>query len=331
MKQLTRFWSLRKEYCLFTLFIFASCSVMDDCPKEQTGDVRLSLNVTPGGWDSKLSSEATRASYSALAEGSSGNKTFNMSFTSGDAIGLFACDKDGKVVIANHKWSYSGSTWTTESPIASVSEMGGYTYFAYYPWVASLSGAPTLNSTPDISSAETFFGSAITAWTPATDQSTLANFTGSDLMVAKGTTAMPYLHEIQVSFDMIRQMGLAVTKPDLTFYDINDPSYTWTVTQSFTGNIPYQIGSNYYYIVKPGVETTIGAKSTTLAARQVELLFFPDMEPGRVERSENTMTLHSGKVELSNPITYQYSTNGGSSFSSTKPSWLTVNANVVEG
>ena len=50
-----------------------------------------------------------------------------------------------------------------------------------------------------------------------------------------------------------------------------------------------------------------------------------------MERSENTMTLHSGKVELSNPITYQYSTNGGSSFSSTKPSWLTVNANVVEG
>ena len=331
MKQLTKFWSLRKGYCLFALFLFASCGVMDDCPKEQIGDVRLSLNVTPDGWNDELSSEATRASYSALAEGSSGNKTFNMSFTSGDAIGLFACDKDGKVVIANHKWSYSGSAWTTETPIEYITGMGSsYTYFAYYPWVSSLSGAPALNSTPDISSAEAFFASAIMAWTPAADQSTVANFTGSDLMVGKGTTTMPYFHEVSVSFIMSHQMGLAVTQPSFTFYDINDPSYTWTVTQSFTGNIPYQIGSNYYYLVKPGVETTIGAKSTTLAARQVEQLFFTNMEPGRVERSGNTMTIHSGKVKLSNPITYQYSTDGGSSFSSTKPSWLTVTANVIE-
>ena len=312
---------------VMSMLSFVACSENEGETLIDNNVSSLSLAVNIDGWGDTGS---TRASYSAMSEGSSGNKVFGLSFTSGDAIGLFACDKDGKVVIANHKWSYNGSSWATESPIEYVTGMGGYTFFAYYPWKSSLSGAPALNSTPDISSAEAFFGSAISAWTPAADQSTIAAFTGSDLMMAKGTTSTPYFHEVQVAFTMAHQMGLAVTQPDLTFYDINDPSYTWTVTQSFTGNIPYQIGSNYYYLVKPGVETTIGAKSTTLAARQVEQLFFTNMEPGEVERSGNTMTLHSGKIKLGNSVTYTYSTNGGSSFSSTKPSWLPV-PTIVSG
>ena len=312
---------------VMSMLSFVACSENEGETLIDNNVSSMSLAVNIDGWGDTGS---TRASYSAMSEGSSGNKVFGLSFTSGDAIGLFACDKDGKVVIANHKWSYNGSACATESPIEYVTGMSGYTFFAYYPWKSSLSGAPALNSTPDISSAEAFFGSAISAWTPAADQSTIAAFTGSDLMVAKGTTSTPYFHEVQVAFTMAHQMGLAVTQPDLTFYDINDPSYTWTVTQSFTGNIPYQIGSNYYYLVKPGVETTIGAKSTTLAARQVEQLFFTNMEPGEVERSGNTMTLHSGKIKLGNSVTYTYSTNGGSSFSSTKPSWLSV-PTIVSG
>lgn len=312
---------------VMSMLSFVACSENEGETLIDNNVSSLSLAINIDGWGDNVS---TRASYSAMSEGSSGNKVFGLSFTSGDAIGLFACDKDGKVVIANHKWSYNGSAWATESPIEYVTGMGGYTFFAYYPWKSSLSGAPALNSTPDISSAESFFGSAISAWTPAADQSTIAAFTGSDLMMAKGTTSTPYFHEVQVAFTMAHQMGLAVTQPDLTFYDINDPSYTWTVTQSFTGNIPYQIGSNYYYLVKPGVETTIGAKSTTLAARQVEQLFFTNLEPGKVERSGNTMTLHSGKMKLGNSVTYQYSTDGGSSFSSTKPSWLSV-PTIVSG
>ena len=285
----------------------------------------ISLDISMEGWD-RL--DATRASYSAMTE-SSGNKLFGMSFTSGDAIGLFACDKTGKVVIANHKFTYSGSAWFTETPIEYVTGLSGYTFFAYYPWVSSLSGAPAINSTPDISSAESFFSSAISAWTPSADQSTLAAFTGSDLMVAKGTKSQPYFHEVTVNFTMAHQMALAVTQPELTFYDINDPSYTWTVTQAFTGNIPYQIGSNYYYLVKPGVETTIGAKSTTLAARQVEQLFFTNMEPGKVEYDgeKKIICLGSSKLGSSPTYTYSLSTDNGStfgSFTSTKPSWLTI-------
>ena len=317
---------------VMSMLSFVACSENEGEALIDNNVSSLSLAVNIDGWGDTGS---TRASYSAISEGSSGNKVFGLSFTSGDAIGLFACDKDGKVVIANHKWSYNGSAWATESPIEYVTGMGGYTFFAYYPWKSSLSGAPALNSTPDISSAEAFFGSAISAWTPAADQSTIAAFTGSDLMMAKGTTSTPYFHEVQVAFTMAHQMGLAVTQPDLTFYDINDPSYTWTVTQSFTGNIPYQIGSNYYYLVKPGVETTIGAKSTTLAARQVEQLFFTNMEPGRVEYDGEKKMICLDNIKLGSSPTYSYSvsSNLGTTWGNWKsgiPSWLTFD-NTITG
>ena len=279
----------------------------------------LSLAVNIDEWGDTGS---TRAGYSSISE-NNGNKVFGLSFTSGDAIGLFVCDKDGKVLVSNHKWTYSENEWTTESSIGYNED---YTYFAYYPWVSSLSGAPALNATPDISSAESFFASVISAWTPAADQSTVATFTGSDLMVSKGTI----IQERQVAFMMEHQMALAVTQPTITYYDINDPSYTWTVTQSFTGKTPYQIGSNYYYFVKPGVETTIGSKVVNLESGQVEQLYFTNMEPGKVEYDGNTMILHSGNFKMGNSMTYQYTIDGGST-TSTKPSWLTVTANNVTG
>ena len=255
----------------------------------------ISLDVSMEGWN-RL--DVTRASYSAMSE-SSGNKLFGMSFTSGDAIGLFACDKTGKVVIANQKFTYSGSAWSTETPIEYITGLSGYTFFAYYPWVSSLSGAPAVNSTPDISSAESFFSSAISAWTPSADQSTLAAFTGSDLMVAKGTNTMPYFHEVSVSFSMAHQMALAVTKNELSYYDIDDPTDTWSEPQTFSGNIPYAIGTERYFIVKPGVETTLGTKSTTLEARQVEQMYFTNGEPVYVPVTDLSMVDNAGNERAS--------------------------------
>lgn len=266
---------------LIAAFAFlTSCSLIDDdlsgCPNNQDEREILSLNVTAGQWDNPAT---TRASYTAFSE-SSGNKTFSMSFQSGDAIGLYAVDRTGKVVIANQKYTFSGSTWATEEPIEYVTGLGSYAFFAYYPWQSSLSGAPTLNSTPDITTASTFFAAAVSAWTPAADQSTVNKFTSQDFMVAKGVNTTPYFHEVQVSFTMAHQMGLLVTKASLPYYDIDNPSDTWEVTQSFSPNIPYAIGSNYYFFAKPGVATTLGSKTTTVQAGQVEQLFFTNGEPG---------------------------------------------------
>lgn len=308
-----------------TVLTFFSCNEKAETEYEYHNSHALALDLTIAGWgDSK-----TRATYTAMSEGTGGNKVFGATFASGDAIGLFAVDSNGKVVIANHKWTYDGSSWTTETPIPYVKGLSSYTFFAYYPWVETLSGAPAVDSTPDITSADTFFGSAVTAWTPATDQSTLAAFTGSDLMIAKGVNSTPYFHEVNVSFTLAHQMALAVTQPDFTYYDIDDPSFTWTISQDFQTNIPYSIGTEKYYLVKPGVETTIGAKSVTLSARQVEQLYFTNTEPGKVEYDgeKKIICLGSSKLGSSPTYTYSLSTDNGStfgSFNSTKPSWLTI-------
>lgn len=265
---------------LIAAFAFlTSCSLIDDdlsdCPNNQDEREILSLNVTAGQWGNPAT---TRASYTAFSE-SSGNKTFSMSFQSGDAIGLYAVDKTGKVVIANQKYTFSGSTWATEEPIEYATGLGSYAFFAYYPWQSSLSGAPTLNSTPDITTASTFFAAAVSAWTPEADQSTVNKFTAQDLMVAKGTNSTPYFHEVQVNFTMAHLMGLLVTKPTLTYYDIDNPSDTHDVVQSFSTNIPYTNGSYCYYFCKPGVATTLGDKTATVAKGQVWQLYFSNGEP----------------------------------------------------
>ena len=246
----------------------------NDCSRQT-----LALNVIPEGWNDSLSYEAvTRASYSSISE-SAGNKNFPMTFQSGDAIGLFVCDKTGKVIATNRKFTYNGSTWNSDDPIEYVTGFTNYTFFAYYPWVPSLTGAPAVNSTPDLTSADTFFASAISSWTPAADQGDVTKFTSQDLMVAKGTNSTPYFHEVQVSFTMTHQMGLLVTKPTLTYYDIDNPSDTHDVVQSFTTNIPYTNGSYCYFFCKPGVATTLGDKTATVAKGQVWQLYFSNGEP----------------------------------------------------
>ena len=261
---------------MLSVMLFASCG-SDDLPDGQqpSEGVTLSLNVSPVGWGENA---ATRASYSSVSE-SSGNKTFSITFTSGDAIGLFACDKTGKVVAANQKYTYSGSAWSTENPIEYVTGLGSYTFFAYYPWVSSLTGAPAVNSTPDLTSADTFFASAISSWTPEADQSTVAKFTGQDLMVAKGTNSTPYFHEVQVSFTMAHKMGLLVTKSSLDYYDIDDPSDTWSEVQTFSPNIPCAMNGLCFFIAKPGVPTTLGSKTATVGTCQMEQLYFTNGEP----------------------------------------------------
>lgn len=287
MNKLSHFITAYKEHIIcvngllltLTFMLFASCSLIDDdlsdSPKEQTGKATLSLNVTPAKWDNDAT---TRASYSSLSE-NSGNKTFLLSFQSGDAIGLFVCDKTGKVVAANQKYTYSGSAWSTETPIEYVTGLGSYTFFAYYPWVSSLTGAPAVNETPELTSADTFFASAISSWTPAADQSNVTKFTAQDLMVAKGTNSMPYFHEVQVAFNLTHKMGLLITKSSLDYYDIDDPSDTWSEEQTFSPNIPYTLNGLCYFYAKPNTSTILGSKTATVASGQVEQLYFTNGEP----------------------------------------------------
>ncbi len=279
-----------KAFLLITLFIvdvvivsaciigmFSSCNNSDEEAEtnatEQTPET-VTIHATVQKWEDST----TRASYSSVSE-NSGNKTFSTTFQSGDNIGIFAVDEDGRVVIANQKYTYSGSSWTTENPTEYSTSLRTYTFFAYYPWKETLTGAPEIDSRPDITSAETFFQTAADEWYPANDQSTQALFSAQDLMIAKGTNSVPYFHEVQVTFTMTHQMGLLVTKTSLPYYSEDDPTDTWNVDQEFTTNIPYISGGYCYYFAKPNVSTTLGTKTTTVQAGQIEQLYFTNGEP----------------------------------------------------
>lgn len=280
---------------LTALFLSCFCLLVTSCTDSEStsGDTinHLSLEITPKQWGKH---PVTRASYSGFSE-DSGTKVFKTTFKSGDAIGFFAVDKSGKVIISNQKFTLSGSSWITDEPIKYEADMDsytyfGYTYFAYYPYQPSLTDFPVIDSYPDITSAETFFASIIADWTPVADQSTEEKFTAQDLMVAKGINSMPYFHEVNIKFKMQHQMGLLVTKPSLLYWNEEDPSETWEEKQSFTTNVPYTLDNKCYFFTKPGVETTLGSKTTTVEAGQMEQLFFTNGEQSHHDYSKEYLT-----------------------------------------
>lgn len=237
--------------------------------------VMVTVKAVPCGWGDA----STRSTYSNMTE-ASGNKIFPMEFQRGDAIGVYIVDSSGSVIVANHRYTYTGTAWNTRNAIEYEAGMGSYSFFAYYPYQESLSGSYSVGDNAGASATVAdFFSDAMTAWTVAADQSALADFTGSDFMTAAGTATMSGIGQLEVTFSLMHRMGLLVTKSSLSFYDESDPSDTWSVAQTFTDNVPYAIGEELYYIVKPGEEVTLGSKTATVASGQVEQLYFPDGEP----------------------------------------------------
>lgn len=269
---------------VLSLSFLTSCE-RDDSKESSNDGGSLSILVNTEPWKNKGGEEtSTRTNYSAIVE-SGGSKILPTTFCSGDAIGVFIVDKSGKVVVANRKFTYNGGTWVTGNTVEYTGDMTGYTYYAYYPYQDSPSSAPGMGDNVSTSPSDTeFFASMIKDWIPNSDQSTIEGFSGSDLMTAKGTATMPYSWKVQVSFTMKHRMGLLATKETLSYYNINDAADTWTVKQTFTGNIPYVIGDCLYFFAKPGVETALGSKKATVGSGEVEQLYFSKGEPS--EKSE---------------------------------------------
>lgn len=270
---------------VFLALTVLSLSFLTSCDREDSvvpaiGRGSLSIVVNTEQWNAKGGEGAdTRTSYSAIVE-SGGSKILPTTFSNGDAIGLYVVDKEGKVVFANQKFTYNGSSWVTDNTVEYTGDMTGYTYYAYYPYQDSPSGAHGMGDDVSTSTSDAeFFASLIKNWTPNSNQSTIEGFSGSDLMTAKGTAAMPYSWMVQVSFTMKHRMGLLVTKETLSYYNVDDTSDTWTVRQTFTGNIPYAIGDCLYFFAKPGVETVLGSKTATVGEGEMQQLYFSGGEP----------------------------------------------------
>ena len=225
-----------------TVILLAACSQDEMEQKEETlPELRVMVNHP--------SSISTRASVNGLAT----------TFESGDKIGVFVIDEMGDPMKINVAYRYDGTNWVLDDPSEKVYYSPNCSYYAYYPYVEKdeddwydliyfYTDAPT-----------EFFSDFISSWEPQLDQSTLANFNASDLMIGKGTD---YSKTASVSFTLNHQMGLVMLdyvdwESDEVVSDISsmDSRYYFYNEDADEEDcpIPYNPGGQYfYYIAKPG-------------------------------------------------------------------------------
>lgn len=172
---------MRKSiHLLLSAFIlFAACSEEFELPN---ASVILDITATSGTFE-PADVTATRAS----------ENLYKTEFTNDDQIGITVI-KDGKIVdgVNNTCFTYNASTkkWEADAGSPSLYYYQDVTYLAYYPYDASMDNKMSEQEIID-------------AFTPQTDQSTYANYTKSDLMVATGTAdraaktlSLPFSHKM---------------------------------------------------------------------------------------------------------------------------------------
>lgn len=172
---------MRKSiHLLLSAFIlFAACSEEVELPN---ASVTLDITATSGTFE-PADGTATRAS----------ENLYKTEFTNGDQIGITVI-KEGKIVdeVNNICFTYNASTkkWEAAAGSPSLYYYQDVTYLAYYPYNVLMNDK--------VSEQE-----IIDAFTPQTDQSTYANYTKSDLMVATGTAdraaktlSLPFSHKM---------------------------------------------------------------------------------------------------------------------------------------
>ncbi|WP_432319129.1 fimbrillin family protein [Phocaeicola dorei] len=165
-------------------------------------------------------------------------------FTAGDKIGLYEVTErekgDGTSIYRvtdknlNLCLTYDGTAWTLPKGAELTPERpadGSRThYYAYYPWQqdeymdGKVVGKILENPIGTPWTLREFFAPLISTWRPASNQSTYAAYTASDLMVSLGTvtngTDGSYSSELR--FEMEHQMALAVVRVPSTEYTYSE-------------------------------------------------------------------------------------------------------------
>ena len=218
-----------------TALCMTACSADDEMVNNTQAPVNpdnLNIEVSDAG---TMTDEPTRATYSGLTT----------TFENGDAIGVYAVNASGTVMTANAKFTKSGDSWTSPTSVVFNPE---WSYYAYYPWVASPYSPDFAASGVDNQFA-TFIADASNKF-HQTNQSTKANYQASDLMIAQGSPSGTN----KVIFSMYHKKGLA---------RLSGGGMAFT---TFSGNVPYTNGDYKYYLMKPSTATTVGGKSLTAAS-----------------------------------------------------------------
>lgn len=239
---------------LLLLMLAAACTADDDFDPAPSPDSPapsappLTITVTDGAYAPAPAAndedDATAPATRAVERG------YATEFTAGDRIGLYevrVVDKsDGRFTyelgtIRNLCLIYDGTAWKLPSGKELSPERPSANermhYYAYYPYqddsymdgkVIAIPGSLYDRPTGTPWTPQEFFGSLISQWRPATDQSTYAAYTASDLMVSLGTVAKRTdgTDGSVLSFVMEHQMALAV---------IRVPAVKCTYTETVSG------------------------------------------------------------------------------------------------
>lgn len=113
---------MKKSFGLLILAIWGSLSFFS-CNNDL--DTQQNKN---GIYEVKFVTDITGLSRTSINEGST-----TTSFTSQDAIGIFAYDESDKTVASNIKYVYDGTKWTSDNAIVAQTGVQ-YKYCAYYPY-----------------------------------------------------------------------------------------------------------------------------------------------------------------------------------------------------
>ena len=235
---------------LLLVVLAAACTADDDgfittpSPGEApaTSAPPLTITVTDGAYapapTANDEDDATAPATRAVERG------FATEFTAGDQIGLYeVIEKEqgnGSSLYrlsANYNLclTYTGTAWALPDGAELTPERqadGSRThYYAYYPWQKDMDGKtvgpPGLTIERPTGTPWTpreFFGRLISGWGPATDQSTYAAYTASDLMVSLGTVTKRTdgTDGSELRFGMEHQMALAVIRVPSTEYTYSE-------------------------------------------------------------------------------------------------------------
>lgn len=228
---------------LLLVMLAAGCTADDDFSpapdNPAASSAPLTITVTDGAYAPAPSADddATPAPATRAVE-----RGYATEFTAGDKIGLYEVKQEAvsggfsyyyKVTTKNSNLclTYDGTAWTLPpgaelSPERPSANERTY-YYAYYPWQddsymngivdygRNWNSAAGIPPTP-----QEVFSNLILFWNPANDQSTYADYTASDLMVAKGELrnrtdgdghALHFTMEHQMSLIIVRLPGTKYT------------------------------------------------------------------------------------------------------------------------
>ncbi|WP_455620914.1 fimbrillin family protein [Parabacteroides sp.] len=223
---------------------------------------------------------------------------YTTTFTTGDAIGVFAVDKNGAVIAdcKNVKCTYSADgSWTAESS-APVYYYTGAQYFAYYPYKSELSA----ENITEVSGIVDYFNKNI-----ATDQSSYAKYTACDLMTTTQNVSPTTSGDNKtLSFSFTHQMSLIEISLPMQKYKTSNAAdayvysspvigatFSMTKDGSSSSIFPCNMGSGVYrYIVPAGTTCTIKGE-------------FPTADSKTIEYNKEVFSLSSGNYKRLN-VTY---------------------------